>query len=95
MPVVFLTVRSRVEDLEQGLSVAGAGYDYVRKPAELRRMQEKDGDVANVQVAAKAPDTHELIAHIRARLPADVQEMGSCLRIDRKRRTVERRGAER
>jgi len=77
------------------LSVAGARSDYVRKLTELRRMQEKDGDVTNVQVAAKAPDTHELIARIRARLPADVQELRLRLRIDRKRRIVERRGAER
>ena len=91
MPVIFLTVRANVEDLEYGLLVAGPGSDYVRKLEELRRMQVEDDDVGNVQVALKAPDTHELIARIRARLPRDVQELGPDLRIDRKGRTVERR----
>ena len=39
MPVIFLTVRANVEDLEYGLRVAGPGSDYVRKLEELRRMQ--------------------------------------------------------
>ena len=91
MPVIFLTVRSTVEDLEHGLSVAGPGSDYVRKLEELRRMQEAGQNVGDVQVAAKAPDTHELIARIRARLPLDVQNLGAYLRIDRKRMSVERR----
>jgi DNA-binding response OmpR family regulator len=91
MPVIFLTVRANVEDLEYGLQVAGPGSDYVKKLEELRRMQVEDEDVGNVQVALKAPDTHELIARIRARLPRDVQELGPHLRIDRKRTTVQRR----
>ena len=91
MPVIFLTVRSTVEDLEHGLSVAGPGSDYVRKLEELRRMQEAGQNVGDVQVAAKAPDTHELIARIRARLPLDVQNLGAYLRIDRKRMSVDRR----
>ena len=94
MPVIFLTVRANVEDLEYGLRLAGPGSDYVRKLEELRRMQVEGEDVGNVQVALKAPDTHELIARIRARLPRDVQELGPYLRIDRKRRAVERRVGE-
>ena len=39
MPVIFLTVRGTVEDLQYGLKVAGPGSDYVRKLEELRRMQ--------------------------------------------------------
>ena len=91
MPVIFLTVRANVEDLEYGLRVAGPGSDYVRKLEELRRMQVEGEDVGNVQVAPKAPDTHDLIARIRARLPRDVQELGPFLRIDRKRMNVGRR----
>ena len=94
MPVIFLTVRVTVEDLEYGLRLAGPGSDYVRKLDELRRMQVGGEDVGNVQVALKAPDTHELIARIRARLPRDVQELGPYLRIDRKRRNVERKAGE-
>ena len=41
-------------------------------------------------MAVKTPDTHELLARIRARLPLDVQDLGSHLRLDRKRRSVER-----
>ena len=55
MPVIFLTVRATVEDLEYGLSVAGPGSDYVRKLKELRRMQVEGEDVGDVQVALKAP----------------------------------------
>ena len=73
MPVIFLTVRDTVEDLEYGLRVAGPGSDYVRKLEELRRMQEADQAVGDVEVAVKAPDTHELIARIRARPPEDQQ----------------------
>lgn len=91
MPVIFLTVRTTVKDLEYGLKVAGPGSDYVRKLEELRRMQENDQDLGDVQVALKGPDTHELIARIRARLPKDLQELGPYLRIDRKRRSVEQR----
>ena len=95
MPVIFLTVRANVEDLERGLGVAGPGSDYVRKLEELRRMQVGGEDVGNLQVALKAPDTHELIARIRARLPRDVQELGPSLRIDRKGRSVEHRVGDR
>ena len=91
MPVIFLTVRATAEDLEYGLRVAGPGSDYVRKLEELRRMQVRGEDVGNVQVTLKAPDTRELIARIRARLPRDVQELGPHLRMDRKRRSVESR----
>ena len=84
MPVIFLTVRATVEDLEHGLTVAGPGSDYVRKLEELRRMQVEGEAAGDVQVAPKAPDTHELIARIRARLPVDVQELDPGLRIDRK-----------
>ena len=59
---------------------------------ELRRMQVDGEEVGDVQVAVKAPDTHELLARIRARLPQDVQGLGTYLRIDRKRRSVERMG---
>lgn len=90
MPVIFLTVRGTVEDLQYGLKVAGPGSDYVRKLEELRRMQVDGEDVGNVQIAIKAPDTHELLARIRARLPRDLQELGPFLRIDRRRRRVER-----
>ena len=47
--------------------------------------------MGNVQVAMKAPDTHELIARIRTRLPMEVQQLGGDLRISRKQRKVERR----
>ena len=94
MPVIFLTVRANVEDLEYGLLVAGPGSDYVRKLEELRRMQVGDEDIGDVQVALKTPDTHELIARIRARLPAELQLLGPELRIDRKRTLVERRVGE-
>ena len=94
MPVIFLTVRANVEDLDYGLRVAGPGSDYVRKLEELRRMQVEDEGLGNVQVALKAPDTHELIARIRARLPMDVQELGPYLSVDRKRMRVERRVGE-
>ncbi len=91
IPVIFLTVRANVEDLEHGLTVAGPGSDYVRKLEELRRMQVGSDEVGDIQVALKAPDTHELIARIRARLPQEVQELGRHLRMDRKRRIVRRR----
>ncbi|MEE8519356.1 MAG: response regulator, partial [Dehalococcoidia bacterium] len=39
MPVIFLTVRATVQDMESGLRVAGPGSDYVRKLEELRRLQ--------------------------------------------------------
>ena len=95
MPVIFLTVRATAEDLEHGLRLAGPGSDYVRKLEELRRMQLDGEIVGNVQVAAKAPDTRELIARIRARLPLDVQQLGPDLRIDRKARAVETRTGDR
>ncbi len=90
VPVIFLTVRATVEDLEYGLRVGGPGSDYVKKLEELRRMQVEGEEMGDVQLAVKAPDTHELLARIRARLPQDVQELGSHLRIDRKRRSVDR-----
>ena len=95
MPVIFLTVRATAEDLEHGLRLAGPGSDYVRKLEELRRMQLDGEIVGNVQVAAKAPDTRELIARIRARLPLDVQQLGPDLRIDRNARAVETRTGDR
>ncbi len=85
-PVIFLTVRDTVEDLEYGLGVAGPGSDYVRKLEELRRMQVEGEPAGDVQVALKAPDTHELIARIRARLPSAVQELGA-----KKGRSVQKR----
>ena len=91
VPVIFLTVRATFEDLERGLQRAGPGGDFVRKLEELRRIQVDGEDIGNVQVALKAPDTHELIARIRARLPMDVQDLGSRLRISRRQRKVERR----
>jgi len=95
MPVIFLTVRATVEDLEYGLQLAGPGSDYVRKLQELRRMQTQGEEMDDLQIAVKAPDTHELIARIRARLPRDVQELGADLRLNRKSRSVERRVADR
>ncbi|MDP6453292.1 MAG: response regulator transcription factor [SAR202 cluster bacterium] len=94
IPVIFLTVRATVEDLEHGLQVAGPGSDYVRKMEELRRMQVEGKGMGDVQVAIKAPDTHELIARIRARLPNDVQQFDADLRIDRCRMIVEKRNSE-
>ena len=70
MPVIFLTVRATVEDLKRGFQVAGPGADYVRKLEELRRLQIEG------QLAVKGSDTDELIARIRARLPADIQHLG-------------------
>ena len=69
IPVIFLTVRSTVQDLESGLRVAGPGSDYVRKLEELRRLQLEGADAGNVEVAIKSPDTRELIARIRASRP--------------------------
>ncbi len=89
-PVIFLTVRATVEDLTYGLRVGGPGSDYVKKLEELRRMQIEGEEIGDVQLAVKTPDTHELLARIRARLPLDVQDLGSHLRLDRKRRSVER-----
>jgi len=89
MPVIFLTVRATVEDLKRGFQVAGPGADYVRKLEELRRMQIDGVDIGDVQVAVKAPDTHELIARIGARLPADIQDLGPHLRFTRGQRKVE------
>ena len=90
MPVIFLTVRSTIQDMEAGLRVAGPGSDYVRKLDELKRLQVGDADVGNVEIAVKSPDTRELIARIRARLPSELQEVGSHLRLDRKRGIVQR-----
>ena len=81
MPVIFLTVRATVEDLERGLQNAD---DYVEKLKELRRIEGGD-----LQIAVKGPDTRKLIARIRARLPKDIQELGPHLRITRKQRKVE------
>ena len=74
--------------------MAGPGSDYVRKLEELRRMQVEGEPGGDVQVALKAPDTAELIARIRARLPGDVRELGANLRIDRKGRSVEKRAGD-
>ena len=57
-------------------------------------MQAGGEAVGDIQVALKAPDTHELIARIRARLPQEVQELSRYLRIDRRRRVVERQNDE-
>jgi len=54
-------------------------------------MQVEGEHGGDVQVALKAPDTHELIARIRARLPSAVQELGANLRIDKKGRSVQKR----
>lgn len=91
MPVIFLTVRANVEDLEHGLTVAGPGSDYVKKLEELRRMQVEGEEIGDIQVAVKAPDTHELIARIRSRLPREVQELDRDLQLDRKMSIVQRR----
>ena len=90
MPVIFLTVRATVQDIESGLRVAGPGSDYVRKLEELRRLQLGGASTGDVEVAVKSPDTRELIARIRARLPSDVQQLGPGLRLDRKRSIAER-----
>ena len=73
MPVIFLTVRATVEDLERGLQVAEPSADYVKKLEELRRLQIERVEMGNVQIAVKGPDMHELIARIRARIPRDIQ----------------------
>ena len=91
MPVIFLTVRTTAEDLESGLRVAGPGSDYVKKLQELRRMQVEGEGISNLQIAPKGSDTRELIARIRARLPVDLQALGSDLRLDRKSHSVIRR----
>lgn len=91
MPVIFLSVRERIEDLESGLRVAGPGSDYVRKLEELRWLQVEGHESGGVDIAIKAPDTRELIARIRARLPSSVRQLGPDLRLDRKARSVEQR----
>ena len=90
MPVIFLTVRTTVQDIESGLRVAGPGSDYVRKLEELRHLQLGGASSGDIEVAVKSPDTRELIARIRARLPSDVQLLGPDLRLDRKRSIAER-----
>jgi len=84
-------VRTTAEDLESGLRVAGPGSDYVKKLQELHRMQVEGEGISNLQIARKGSDTRELIARIRARLPVDLQALGSDLRLDRKSRSVIRR----
>ena len=81
MPVIFLTVRATIEDLERGLHLAD---DYVGKLEELRQIEGGD-----LQIAVKGPDTRALIARIGARLPRDIQELGTHLRFTRKQRKVE------
>ena len=89
MPVIFLTVRSTLQDLESGLRVAGPGSDYVRKLEELRELQLAGPKGGAIEVAVKSPDTRELIARIRARLPNDLQHLGPKLRLDRKKGIAE------
>jgi len=81
IPVIFLTVRSTIDDLERGLHVAD---DYVEKLEELRQIEGGD-----LHIAVKGSDTRALIARIRVRLPRDVQELGPDLRITPKQRKVE------
>ena len=81
MPVIFLTVRDAIEDLERGLHLAD---DYVEKLKELRRIEGGD-----LQIAVKGPDIRKLIARIQSRLPRDIQELGPHLRFTRKQRKVE------
>ena len=90
MPVIFLTVRSTIQDMEAGLRVAGPGSDYVRKLEVLKRVELGEGQGGRVELAVKSPDTRELIARIRARLPAALQQLSIDLRLDRKRGIVQR-----
>ncbi len=63
-PIIFLTVRDTVVDLEIGF--AFGANDYVTKPFDIR----------------------ELLARIKARLPPQILEIDTYLRIDARRRQV-------
>ena len=54
-------------------------------------MQVEGEGISDLQIARKGSDTRELIARIRARLPVDLQALGSDLRLNRKSHSVIRR----
>ena len=89
-PIIFLTVRAAIEDLERGLQLAGSGSDYVRKVDELRRYQVEGEQIENYDIALRSGDTRELIARIGATLPLGPEQLTPDLRMDRRRVVVER-----
>ena len=83
MPVIYLTSDAKVEYLDYGLKIAGPGSDFVRKRL--------DRQPAVAPQSYEVPDAQELMIRIRARLSEGSQQLGVDLRMDKRRRKVERR----
>jgi two-component system response regulator MprA len=82
MPVIFLSSEAKVEYLNYGLTIAGPGSDFVRK------LPERPREIASPSY--EMPDVQELLVRIRARLDGGLKQLGPDLRIDIRRRRVER-----
>ncbi len=84
-PVVFLTIRDRVDDpdyMERAFQLGGD--DYVSKREELRRIEEHMG-LAPTEFLERKSDIEELIARVKARLPrveSQIVELDDYLRVD-------------
>ena len=83
-PVIFLTIKDRIEDpwyMERAFRLGGD--DYVSKREELRRLEQELG-LRPAEFLERKSDVEELIARISARLPQveAKQEFDGYLRVD-------------
>ena len=90
-PVVFLTIKDRVDDpdvMDRAFQLGGD--DYVSKREELRRLEDHMG-LSPTEYLERKSDTEELVVRVKARLPQieSVQEFDDYLRVDLVRQLVE------
>ncbi|MFQ6026531.1 MAG: response regulator transcription factor [Dehalococcoidia bacterium] len=84
IPVVFLTIKDRLDDpryMEQAFRLGGD--DYISKREELQRVERQMG-LSPTEFLERKGDTEELVARVKARLPqvASVHEFDDYLRVD-------------
>ena len=84
IPVVFLTIKDRLDDsryMEQAFRL-GAD-DYISKREELQRVEQQMG-LNPTEFLERKGDTEELLARVKARLPqvSPIHEIDDYLRVD-------------
>ncbi len=82
IPVIFLTVKDRMDDLSFMMSAFRVGgTEYVTKRDELKRLEQSMG-MRPTELIERKSDMAELIVKINAALGNSVQEFDDYLRVD-------------